>query len=76
MAMERSTWALYRALADHYRLRRDAEQQENSFLWARLISLIEVVIENNHGDGSGENAMRIAADTTLEELQERLDGRP
>jgi hypothetical protein len=61
----------YKALAKcHAEKRREAEDQ-NSFLWARLINLIQV-IGNSELDGSGFKDVRSEAETVAKELMEQL----
>lgn len=67
----------YRKLALLHAQQRRRFEEENAFLWSRLISLIQVVKDNNHGDGSGEHYIREEADAAANDLimkiNEQLD---
>ncbi len=66
------TTKFWQALAKLHVQRRNAAEEENAFLWARLINLIEVVRENNYGDGSGYQTVQNEVDTVSKELMARI----
>jgi hypothetical protein len=62
----------YKKLMKYHIDEKQSCQDECAFLWTRLVVLIEVVLNNNFGDGSGETAMRHEADAALKDLIERI----
>ena len=63
----------FKELAKFHAAEKAEMQEQNAFLWARLVNLVDVVITYNYGDGSGEKYMREEADACLKDLLEKFN---